>query len=231
VAYVVDYGVVRRYALSAIVHEQAVVTAPMIQGWLDEATNNIFLKDSLPWGGSIKQRYEDDEDVHCPIALVLKNPDEPLATFSGSDVVEGGEVAQYNEIQNKQEYDQLLATPWSGNNVAYGYDLIVVTNLLRSSGNGTMNGWGNGGELRDANNGHIWLMTENRTPDRSVAHEWGHYKGGLLDRYICEDCGQNPCTCGNRSWVDPPDHPDNFMGTADPNNVGVLNSDKAALTR
>ena len=229
---IVDYGIVARYALSAIVHEQANVTPNMIQGWLDEATNNTFLKDSLPWGGSIKQRYDDDEDVHCPIALVLENPDEPLATFNGTDVHRDGHAQEYNVLSpnDPQKIQNLLTTPWF-NNVAYGFDLIVVTNLGGSVGNGTRDGWDNGDALWDENDGHIWVQTDNNlnNPDHAVAHEWGHYKGDLPDLYFCSNCGQNPCTCGLKRWRDPPNHPDNLMTMGV--DVGVLAGDKTALTR
>ncbi len=216
----VEYGYVRPYMLSAIAHINTNIwnnpagkaAEEVVQGWLDFATNTIFLQDSLPFGGSIESRYENVEDVNCPIALFLDDT-APIETFNGIDVVaKYNDPSLYNRIQTTKQFGELTSTPWvEGTANAHGFDLIIVKDLHYFAGYATRNGSG-------SLDGHIWVSVDAFSPDRHISHEFGHYKGGLLDRYICEICEEPPQTCVHNSedpfwseWKDPAYNKDNLM--------------------
>ena len=192
---IVDYGTVRRYALRALVHERTNVTAAAIEEWLQDVTNQIFLLDEYPVGGSVKDRYLDAMDNHCSTALILG----AFGTFCDNDVEMRDALFDYQVIDDPFEYDFFAGSEWA---LAHGEDILVVDGIRyhpllgQTADCSTANSKGWKSPL-----GHVYLSAAGARPAGTLAHELGHYIAGLPDMYYCDvtlgGCGETPseCTC------------------------------------
>ncbi len=192
---VVDYGIVRRFALSVRVHEQSNVTAAMIEAWLEDATNQLFLFDEYPIGASIKDRYVDAMDVPCPITLVMDS----CGTFCDNDVEMRDALGEYQVIDDPYEYNFFVESVWA---LAHGKDILVVDGIqyhpllgqTADCSTADPKGW-------ESPLGHVYLSAAGARPAGTLAHELGHYIADLPDTYYCDatqgGCGRTPneCTC------------------------------------
>ena len=119
----VDYGAVRVFELSALKHENLQNPAPVAQ-WLEDATNEIFLLDEFPIGGTIRDRYDNATDVNCPIAFTLAS----LGTFSDNEVEMRDAVGTYGIINDEwnQEYWYFTVFEWD---LAEDEDILIVDGI------------------------------------------------------------------------------------------------------
>jgi hypothetical protein len=196
---IVKYEQVKEYPLDVIKHQGLTnVSDGTVRGWFETATNDIFLLDEYPRGASIKDRYNDDRDVNCPIALLLDR----FAEFSDQNVAAQGTFDEVNTEQEWNDIRALWAIPvWMGPNGQIDYrsfDIIMVKELRggqvlgvtkRSPGYGVYDVY----ILMGTNYGNGVTKT--------LAHENGHYIGGLEDKYHCPICrktfGRCTCVCTN----------------------------------
>jgi len=260
---VVDYGEVKEYTLNVIKHERLAKSREDVEGWLKKATEEIFLWDSYPKDNqappqpkSIRERYVDQEDVNCPIALVLGRFEE----FQDIRVKAAVPQSKYLRIDDQTELTDIKDTQWE-NPVWIGpngeidvrkFDVIMVKDIYNAGGYARHAGYGEDGQ-------HIWMGTDHAAVVKILAHEFGHYAGDLDDTYICDPndphpsdpnqngCGRTwlgcTCFCGNCNRVrqscpcDPqvqrlpalvndPACPNNFMGRRDEDAVLPAQRDK-----
>jgi len=192
---IVDYGIVTRRVLSAIVHERANVSVAILERWLQDATNQILLFDEYPLGGNIKDRYLDAMDDHCPTALILG----AFGTFCDNDVEMRDALGEYEVIDDPDEYSFFAGSDWA---LAYGKDILVVGGIqyhpllgqTADCSTADPKGW-------QSPLGHVYLSAAGARPAGTLAHELGHYIADLRDMYYCDatqgGCGETPseCTC------------------------------------
>jgi len=230
---IVKYEQVKEYPLDVLKHEFLVKSEQDIKDWFAKATNEIFLWDEYPQNASIKDRYNDDRDVNCPIALLLDR----FESFSDQNVAPGG---KFITVDNHLEFIAIApATPgtwaipvWMGPNGQIDYrsfDIIMVEAIYAGTRGGVVKrprGYG----VADV---FILMGTIQADVPRTVAHESGHYIGGLEDRYycpickltfgacrcVCANCGdvRKECLCGTAgtalpNMVNDPAFPNNLMG-------------------
>jgi len=224
-------------------HINAPVTIDMLKSRLARTTNEDLLQDSLPHGGTIQVRYEDDEDVHCPMVLFLHpsiQHESDIPVFRGYDITTGVSASWYNRIENRDDLLKLIEAGgdhWDNQvvrEIKADKQLIIVSKLPGNiDGVSIFGGWG------VALHNHLYLQTESSLA--ALTHEWGHYKGKLYDIYECERCklppnappGQPFCLCPGdpslRGWDPSPHHPYNIMSNI--SSEGILSSDRAALMK
>jgi len=229
---IVEYGEVKEYTLNVIKHELLAKSRNDVEDWFKRATEEVFLWDSYPQDNqgnckSIRERFVDEEDVNCPIALVLGRfeefEDKRVKAFNPP------EVDKYLNIDNSTEYGHIRGAwedpAWDGIDVRK-MDIILVESIYNAAGRSAQPGYGEDGL-------HIFVGTSHATVAETIAHEFGHYAGNLDDTYICSHCGQIwrncTCTCGNcglvrrfcgcdlaqavlPQLVEGPQCPNNFMG-------------------
>jgi hypothetical protein len=222
-------------------HINAPVTIDMLKSRLARTTNEDLLQDSLPHGGTIQVRYEDDEDVHCPMVLFLHSSIQhasDIPVFRGYDITTGVPASRYNIIEDETDLRKLIEARgdhWDNQvvrEIKADKQLIIVRKLPgNTDGVSIFGGWG------VALHNHLYLQTEYSLA--ALTHEWGHYKGKLYDLYVCGECklppnapeGQPVCQCPGpnflRDWDPSPDHPYNIMSNM--SSEGILASDKEAL--
>jgi len=230
---IVKYKRVKKHELTAIVHVNSGLQfmPEKVNGWLERVTNDWFLEDSYPARASIRKRYEDVEDVNCPVALVLKGP---IETFNGNDVQNGAGAARFNRIQSDDEYLRLTENRdhkyiWSNMDKKAGFDLIIIADLGGYAYAASTPGW-------KERHGHIWIDAWEDGPpwESALAHEYGHYKGGFWDLYICTECRKIPIECYHFArdprwmhWTNPAIHPYNFMAIG----LAVLDTQRTVLVQ
>jgi len=237
------------YPLKVLAHAYCPgITKEWVIEALKDRTNEIFLCDSLPYEeghNSIKERYENHEDEHCPIAIVLDPSVDEIPTFMGVDVNSNGFKHWYNDIKEDeaQRFEELTGY-WSNMSKRYGIDLVIVEDLCFVDGVTQMNG-------RINANVSMFVCAfrddpfDPDNPDdvelHALPHEWGHYKAGLYDIYVHEpaDCRRPPnggegvdiCDCPGKfyekEWDPSPEHPENLMSNT--THEGLLPSDRTAL--
>ena len=199
---IVKYIQVKEYQLDVLKHELLAKSDEDIKNWFSEVTNEIFLLDRYPEDGSIKDRYNDDRDVNCPIALLLGR----FKSFSDRHVDANPEHT-FLIIESEDEWDAITGKTrpwvipiWIGPNDEIDYrsfDIIMVESLFGGTRGGVVKrapGYGKYDVF-------ILMGTTHDDVPRTVAHENGHYIGGLKDRYYCAICkltfGACRCACAN----------------------------------
>jgi len=232
---IVKYNQVEVHELTVLAHNLAPVTDAMLTNAINYA-NHHLLADELPWDTTIKKRYESNEDVHCPMVLTL-HPSfkyvNDIPRFGGGDVVLNGQNHWFLNIRNQEELSILTNEWFDPQGKKDGKHLIIVKSLPGGyAGLADSPGY-------NSPDKHIYLETESRL--MALIHEWGHYKGGLYDQYVCSnsECGLPPNAPGNdpvcmcpgpafeRDWDPWPLHPENIMSNEQ--SVGILPTDKEAL--
>jgi hypothetical protein len=205
---VVDYGEVKEYPLT-VAHHSAITHLTVTEGKeiLRRVTEEIFLLDSHPQNaGQLKLRYDDLTDVNCPIALSL----DAWLKFEDTDVEDPPrDPLGYVDINTQDEANDLTSAWEDGFNRSI--DIVIVRGILHRNVNGLA--WPNGFGV-DFKSIYIETMIGGQPYNindfyKVLAHEFGHYGGGLDDLYLCANCRNviGQCAqlpgCGQASATNP----------------------------
>ena len=145
----------------------------------------------------------------------------------------------YITIDDATELDEIMGD-WTDP----GFDVIMVEEIYYFFGFSDHGGYGKAGW-------YIWMGTNHASVVKTLAHEFGDYRGSLPDTYLCDPnqngCGRNwlgcTCFCGNCNQirrlckchpdvqllpelVNDPACPNNFMGIEDEHAVLPAQRDK-----
>jgi len=170
-----------RAGVSVCAHESLGLTQSNIDTLLRSVTEQVILKDE--YGGGIIGRYYDNTDSHCCKGVFCSS----FSTFTNDDVMPGNMT--FLTIDNQAEFYAIKGS-WS--NPASKKQVVIVEGInVREP----LGGFAFLGAYPAI--GGLYLSYSTGELASVFAHEWGHYKGSLLDEYECVLCRKTPsaCTC------------------------------------